>query len=61
MVVVDESIAACVHNNNKDDQQKMKTTNDDCVCIRENKKNGEGKTHMSKVRQPPAGPRIRAA
>ena len=39
----------------------MKTTNNDCVGIRENKKNVRGETHMSKVSQPAAGPRIRAA
>ena len=40
---------------------KMKTTNDDCVGIRGNKKRyGRWETHMSKVSQPPAGPRIRA-
>ena len=39
---------------------KMKTTNDDCVCIRGNKKNGRGETHMSKVSQAPVGPRVRA-
>ena len=60
MVVGDESIAACTHNINKDDNKKMKTTNDDCVCIRGNKKNGRGEIHMSNVSQPPAGPRKRA-
>ena len=37
MVVGDESIAACAHNNNKDDNKKMKTNNEDCVGIRENR------------------------
>jgi hypothetical protein len=40
---------------------KMKTANDDCVGIWGNKKNGRGETHISKVSQPAAGPRIRAA
>ena len=39
----------------------MKTTDDDCVGIWGNKKNGRGETHMSKLGQLPAGPRIRAA
>ena len=34
----------------------MKTTNDDCVHIWGNKKNGRGDTNLSKVSQPPAGP-----
>ena len=42
MEVGDESIAACAHNLNKDDNKKMKTTNNDCVCIRGNFKNGRG-------------------
>ena len=59
MVVKDESIEACAHTNKKDDNKKMKTTNDDCVGIRGNQKRfGRGETHMSKVGQPPAGPRI---
>ena len=61
MVVGDESIAACAHNNNKDDNKKMKTTDDDCVGIWGNKKKGRGETNISKVSQPPAGPRIKAA
>ena len=61
MVAEDESIAACAHNNNKDDNKKMKTTNDGCVLIWGNKKNGRGETNISKVSQPPAGPRIRTA
>ena len=40
---------------------KMKTTNDDRVSIWGNKKNGRGEINISKVSQPPAGPRIRAA
>ena len=43
MVVGDESTAACAHNINKDDKIKMKMTNDDCVCIRGNKKIVDGK------------------
>ena len=62
MVVGDKSILACAHNNNKDDNKIMKTTNDDCVCVSGNfRTNGGEETHMSKVSQPPAGPRIRAA
>ena len=61
MVVGDESIAACAHNNHKDDNKKMKTTNDDCVGIWGNKKNGRGETNISNVSQPLAVPRIRAA
>ena len=61
MVVGDESIAACAHNNNKDDNNNMKTTNDDCVRISGNLKNVRGETNISKVSQPPAWPRIRAA
>ena len=41
--------------------KKMKTTDDDCVGIWGNKKKGRGETNISKVSQPPAGPRIRAA
>jgi hypothetical protein len=61
MEVEDESITTCAHNINKDDNKKMKTTNDDCVYIRGNLKIGRGEIHMSKVSQPSAGPRIRAA
>jgi hypothetical protein len=39
----------------------MKTTNDDFVPTQGNKKNGRGGTNISKMSQPPAGPRIRAA
>ena len=61
MEVGEESIAACAHNINKDDNKIMKTTNDDCGCLRGNLKIGIGEIHMSKVSQLPAGPRIRAA
>ena len=40
---------------------KKKTTKDDCVGIWVNKINGRGETNISKVSQPAAGPRIRAA
>ena len=36
----------------------MKTTNDDCVHTWVNKKNGRAGTNISKVSQPPAGPRF---
>ena len=40
---------------------KMKMTNNDCVGMRGNKKNGRGETNMSKLSQPLAVPRIRAS
>ena len=42
-------------------KKRMKTTNDDCVHTWGNKKNGRAGTNISKVSQPPTGPRIRAA
>ena len=62
MVVEDESIVACAHNKNKDDNKKWRRIMMIVLESGEIKKRfGRGETHMSKVSQPPAGPRISAA